>query len=208
MCQNQKTVNMGFTDEQFHAGTHMCMIYNSEEERQKIISKFLEGGLSTGEKVGYFVDEMSPDQIREWLAGMGVELPDSEKTDSFSVTSTAETYHPTGIFEPEHMLNNLRTFYETAKEENYPASRVTGEMSWTLKGIPGSDQLMVYEAKLNDVLEKYPVTAICQYDANKFDGATILECLQVHPYMIVHGQIVRNPYYMKADDFLKERAAR
>jgi len=207
MCQNQENVDMGFTDEQFPAGTHMCLIYNNEEERQKIISKYLEGGLFTGEKVAYFAEEMSPDQIREWLAEMGIEIPDSEKTDSFRVTSTAETYYPTGIFEPEEMLNNLKNFYETAKEENYPASRVTGEMSWALKGIPGSDRLMVYESKLTDVLAKYPVTAICQYDANKFDGATILECLEVHPYMIVHGQIVRNPYYMKTDDFLKEKVA-
>ena len=35
---------------------------------------------------------------------MGIEIADSEKTGSFSVTSTAETYYPTGIFEPEHML--------------------------------------------------------------------------------------------------------
>ena len=208
MCKNQKNVNMGFTDEQFSAGTHMCMIYHSDEERQKIISKYLEGGISTGEKVAYFADEMSPDQVREWLAEMGVEIPDPDKTGNFSITSTAETYHPTGIFKPEEMLNNLKIFYESAKEENYPASRVSGEMTWALKGVSGSDRLMEYEAKVNDVLVKYPVTAICQYDANKFDGATILDCLKVHPYMIVHGQIVRNPYYIKTEDFLKELAAR
>ncbi len=72
MCQNQENVDMGFTDEQFPAGTHMCLIYNNEEERQKIISKYLEGGLFTGEKVAYFAEEMSPDQIREWLAEMGI----------------------------------------------------------------------------------------------------------------------------------------
>jgi len=49
---------------------------------------------------------------------MGIEIADSEKTGSFSVTSTAEAYHPTGIFEPEHMLNNLKNFYETAKKGN------------------------------------------------------------------------------------------
>ncbi len=199
---------MGFTAEQFPAGTHMCMIYNNEKERRLIISKYIEGGLSTGEKVSYFADEMLPGQVRDWLAEMGIELPDSEKSDNFSIKSTAETYHPTGIFDPEEMLNNLKLFYELAKEENYHACRVTGEMSWVLKGIPGSERLMEYEAKVNDTLVKYPITALCQYDANKFDGATILETLKVHPYMIVHGQIVKNPYYMKAEDFFRERAAK
>ncbi len=39
MCKNQTSVKMGFTDEQFPAGTHMCFIYSKEEERKKIISK-------------------------------------------------------------------------------------------------------------------------------------------------------------------------
>lgn len=81
-------------------------------------------------------------------------------------------------------------------------------MSWALKGVPGSDRLMEYEARVNDLLVKYPVTAICQYDARKFDGATILQCLKVHPHMIVHGQIIRNPYYMKTEDFLKEYSSK
>ena len=205
MCKNQITVNMGFTEEQFPAGTHMCLIYSKEEERKKIISKFLEGGISSDEKVAYFAVEMSPEQVKTWLREMGVEMPAEDKNGSFNVSSTADTYYPDGTFKPEAMLDNLKTFYKGAKTEGYSASRVSGEMSWALKGMPGSNRLMEYEAKVNDVLAEYPVTAICQYDANKFDGATILQCLKVHPYMIVHGQIVRNPYYMKPGDFLKEQ---
>ena len=39
-------------------------------------------------------------------------------------------------------------------------------------------------------------------DARRFDGATILDVLRVHPMMIVHGQIVRNPYYTRPSEFL------
>ena len=205
MCKDQLSVNMGFTDKQFPAGTHMCLIYSNEEERKKIISKFLEGGNSSGEKVAYFADEMSPEQVKTWLNEMGVEIPPEDKKDSFSVTSTADTYYPDGTFKPESMLDNLKIFYKGAKDEGYLASRVSGEMSWTIKGIPGSDRLMEYESKVNDLLAEYPVTAICQYDVNKFDGSTIFLCLKVHPHMIVHGQIVKNPYYMKSEDFLKEQ---
>ena len=206
MCKNQSTVNMGFTDEKFQAGTHMCLIFSDEEERKEIISKFMEGGNSSGEKVTYFADDMSPEEVKTWLKEKGVEIPVHGKEDSFSVVKTADTYHPDGTFEPEKMLENLRVFHREAKKEGYPSSRVTGEMSWALKGIPGSERLMEYEAKVNEVLVEYPVTAICQYDVNKFDGATILQCLKVHPHMIVRGQIVRNPYYMKTEDFLKELA--
>ena len=199
----KNAVNMGFTHEKFHEGTHMCLIYNNEEERREIISNYLDGGIATGEKVTYFADEMSPDQVKEWLADMGVQPPDNEVSDSFNVVTADSTYLPDGKFDPEKMLRNLRDFYTSAVEQNFASCRVSGEMSWALQDKPGTERLMEYEAKVNDVLVEYPVTAICQYDANKFDGATLFECLKVHPYMIVKGQIVRNPYYMSTDEYLK-----
>lgn len=36
---------------------------------------------------------------------------------------------------------------------------------------------------------------MCQYDANRFDGQVIFQALQVHPYIVMNGQLVRNPYY-------------
>ena len=42
MCNTHQKVSMGFTRENYPAGTHMCLIYNSETERKKLIGKFLE----------------------------------------------------------------------------------------------------------------------------------------------------------------------
>ena len=203
---NQGTLtNMGFTSESFPAGTHMCLIYSQESERRTIIGKFLESGMLAQEKVAYFADTLSPEEVRSWLLNMGIDLPES---DGFSITDAVKTYSPSGEFVPETMLNTLREFYGQAKRSGYPNARVSGEMSWALKGIPGSERLMEYEALVNEVLITHPVTAICQYDANRFSGATILDVLKVHPMMVVHGQIVQNPFYMKPQDFLKDYRSR
>jgi hypothetical protein len=203
---NQGTLtNMGFTSESFPAGTHMCLIYSQESERRKIIGKFLESGLLAQEKVAYFADTLSQEEVRSWLLDMGIDLPESE---GFSITDAAKTYSPSGEFVPETMLSTLREFYGQAKRSGYPNARVSGEMSWALKGIPGSERLMEYEALVNEVLVTHPVTAICQYDANRFSGGAILDVLKVHPMMVVHGQIVQNPFYMKPQDFLKDYRSR
>jgi len=200
MEHNENLTNMGFTDERFPSGTHMCLIYSNENERRKVIGKFLESGITANEKVSYFADIMKPEAVCEWLRKMDIKLP---KDDGFSVLNAEDTYCTDGEFIPENMLNKLRAFYENATKGGYPNARVSGEMSWALKEIPGSERLMEYEALVNDVLVTHPVTAICQYDANQFDGADILNVLKVHPMMVVHGQIVYNPYYMKPEDFLK-----
>ena len=58
------------------------------------------------------------------------------------------------------------------------------------------------EAWVNEALVTHPITAICQYDARRFDGATIFDVLMVHPMMIVHGHVTKNPYYMQPHEFL------
>ena len=208
MRKTHKEVSMGFTRGMFPAGTHMCLIYSNDLERKKLIAKFLKSGLTAGEKVGYFADTMTPKQIKHWLAGLGVPIPPDNRAKQFSVSVAEEIYCPKGKFDPEQMLNTLRDYYQQALAEGYNGARVSGEMSWSLKGIPGSERLLEYEAQVNDVLDTHPLTPICQYDANLFDGATILDVLKVHPMMIVRGQIVRNPHYMDPKDFLRDFVAK
>jgi hypothetical protein len=77
-------------------------------------------------------------------------------------------------------------------------------MTWALKDIPGSDQLLEYEVLLNTVISAFPHTGMCQYDARIFDGASLFKVLQVHPFMIAHGQIVSNPYYIRPEEYVAE----
>lgn len=195
MCSDHLKVKVGFTEELFQAGTHMCLIYNSEEERNEVISKFIDAGLKTDEKVAYFCDHNNTEVVESWLNEKGVDISSANKTNQFTLATAQSVYYPTGDFTPEHMMDNLIAFHNSACANDYPASRVTGEMCWATRGIPGSERLIEYESYGKKFLKKYPVTVVCQYHAEKFDGITFLECLKVHPFMIVYGQIVRNPYF-------------
>ena len=202
MCISKTIADLGFTEEKFNAGTHMCLVYNDGQERRSIIGKYLESGLLSGEKVAYFADEATNNDVVDFLKSMNVCVSEAE-LENISLSLAEKTYCPRGMFSPEEMLNNLRAYYDQSKREGYSRCRVSGEMSWALKSIPGSDRLMEYEALVNKVLETHPVTAVCQYDANEFDGEMILRCLEVHPYMIIRGQVVHNPFYMKPEDFIE-----
>jgi hypothetical protein len=201
MGKKRQTISLGFTEETFPAGSHMCLIYSSETERRELIFKFLEAGLAAGEKVVYFADTVSPDEFPRIFR-------DGEKPRGFEVFPAEKAYYPDGKFSPGDMLATLRAAYRQAKNDKYPGIRASGEMTWALRGIPGSDRLMEYEALLNDLLVDFPITAVCQYDTNRFDGKSIFDVLQVHPMVIVHGQIVRNPFYLRPKDFLRRYVAR
>lgn len=198
----RRMVSLGFTDNEFPIGTHMCFIYDDENERRRIIAKYLDAGLREREKVSYFVDTMPVDEVRDWLAVMGVKIP---KDNQLTIASAEKTYCPHGKFVPVEMIDGLRAFHEGSLREGYAGARVSGEMSWSLRGIPDSERLIEYENLLNIAFEKYPIVALCQYNARRFSGAIILDVLKVHPVMIVNGQVVKNPYYIRPEEFLKSK---
>ena len=54
-------------------------------------------------------------------------------------------------------------------------------MTWALKGIPGSERILEYEALLGTIVAGFPHSGMCQYDARRFDGATLLNVLKSTP---------------------------
>lgn len=208
MVAARQAVNMGFTDETFPDGTHMCFIYSDETERRKVISKFVQSGLALGDHVSYFADSMPPEEVRKWLREMGVAVPADETGGHFALATAEHAYCPHGKFVPDDLFDGFRDHYRQAMANGHAGVRMTGEMSWALKGMPGSERLMEYEAMATEVSVTVPVISLCQYNANLFDGATIMNALKVHPMMVVHGQIVRNPYFVNPRDFLKDHGYR
>jgi len=208
VCTQRDFLNMGFTEERFPVGSHVCLIYESEAERRRLLSKFLEAGLRDGERVLYLTDVMKPGELVDWLTDLGIDLPTGPDADRFTVSDAESVYCKGGEFKPERMFEFWGDLYDDAVARDYPAVRATGETSWAVRGIPGSERLLEYEALLNKALEKVPVTAVCQYDVNLFDGGTILDILRVHPIMISRGQLVKNPFYMGPDEFLAMRQQR
>jgi len=204
MDSQRQEINMGFTQETFPRGTHMCLIFDEEEYRRKIVSEFLAAGLKQGEQVRYFTDVNTAEDVLSWFSDIGVEIPQVGPDEPLVMFSAEKAYCPNGRFDPLEVIELMKARYAKAEQLGYSGTRGCGEMSWALKGIPGSDRLIEFEALINVASETNQFFGICQYDARLFDGATLLKVLEVHPYMIARGQIVRNPFYRRPEEFIKD----
>lgn len=203
MEKKRREVSMGFTDEKFREGHHIIYLYNDDHERKRTMARFLRQGWVDHEKLLYLVDDISPDEMRKELAELGVDV--DEKQADFDIARGHHTLCPDDYFTPEFMLGVVGDYYTKAIQAGYAGARGAGEMSWALiEGRATVPDLLRYEAKLNRILNDYPLTTVCQYDARRFDGALVMDMLSVHPMMIVRGQLVKNPSYVEPDVFLKE----
>ncbi len=183
------------------AGSHICLIYDNEKERQDVVLRFIEAGIRNNERVAYFAESMSGKDVRDWLESRGVPIPGPG---SFDVLPAHEVYYPDGEFSIEATLEKWRAFDKETIEAGFSAARATGETTWS-RYVRGGEQIAEYCARLNAALADSSVGALCQYDSRRFDGATLLDVLRVHPLILVGSQVVRNPYYLGAQEFLAKR---
>lgn len=176
---------------------HACFIYDDRAQRDAVVRGYLRAGLARGELVRYFTDETPPDVVESWLAGQARAVTTEEP--GVRIAPAESVYCPDGRFDARRMIGSMIPGYERARAAGFTGVRSTGEMTWALRGIAGSDRLMEYEALLNTVDYPFPHIGMCQYDARRFDGATLFHVLQVHPFIVTGDQVVWNPYYLGAD---------
>jgi hypothetical protein len=203
MAARYREISLGFSDEKIREGLHIIYIFNDDVERKKTMAKFLQQGLTDHEKVLYLVSDISPEEMKLELLDLGVDV--EREPHAFDLTKGHHTHCPGNCFSKNFMLGMVAEYYDNAIREGFEGARGVGEMTWALseKRCSLSD-LLEYEASLNDILTDHPLTTVCQYDARKFDGSLLMDLLSVHPMMIVRGQLVKNPCYVKPAIFLKE----
>lgn len=185
---------------------HLCQIYATPEEWKAAVTTFLITGLKKGEKCLHVVDTYTTDQVRAMLHGQGVDVAAAEASGQLVILHETEAYTRGGFFDPDEMIAFAITQAETAIAEGYHAIRGAGEMSWVLRGHPGSNRFVEYEAKVNrDLFPNYPVTALCQYEWQRFGLPLLLDVICTHPTIMVGTKVYDNPYYIPAAEFLTHR---
>jgi hypothetical protein len=173
---------------------HACLIYDDTPKRDAIVSAYLGAGLREGQLVRYYTDVTPVEVVQCWATHDGVQMKATEDG-PLRVIEAERAYCPEGRFEPQKVVARLPIGYDLARAAGFTGVRSSGEMTWALRGIPGSDRLVEYEALLNTMSSAVPHLGMCQYDARQFDGATLFQVLRVHPYLVAGEQVVRNPYF-------------
>jgi len=204
MNKKSDKISLGFTNQKFKPGIHICQVFNDEIERQDALVNFIITGLQNDEKTACFSEKESEKTLASFFEEKGLIYKERVRTGDFTISKTGEAYFTDNKFEPEQMINLLREFFETSQKEKHSGARVIGEMTPDIEHIEGGSKLLEYESKVNMLVKEHPINAVCQYDARAFDGSTILDILKVHPYMIVRGNVVQNPFYERPEDFLSK----
>jgi hypothetical protein len=109
-----------------------------------------------------------------------------------------------GQFDVEIWLATFEEVLQSGPASGYGQTRFFGHMEWALTDLPGTEDLIEYETRVNDVIPKYEDTVICTYDLTKFGASAVIDALRTHPVVIIGGLLQENPFYVSPEQLLSE----
>ena len=192
--------------DQIPPGTHLCALYSGSAERDDLLFPFLREGLRHGDTCLCYIDGLEPGAVRAQAVGeAGVADP---PTDRFDVRPAAEVYLQSGKFSVEHMTSVLSDTLDDVAAEGSGLLRATGEMPWpgVLLQPHGADDFFVYEAALNDIVDRKPAVFMCMYDLQRFGLDHLVAVLKTHPVVLLDQTVLDNPHFATRAEYDAEVA--
>ncbi len=194
-----------FAGSEFGDQRHVCAFFHNSEETYHALLPFIKEGFDCNDRAFHVVD---PDRRKEHfqrLESIGIDTAAAESSGQLKVYGWNEAHiDPDGHFDQHRMVALIEEELKLGVARGFGVSRSIGHMGWAVQDLPGVDDLVEYEARLNYILPRYKDPVICVYDISKFSGAVVVDILRTHPMVIIGGTLQENPFFVPPDEFLRE----
>lgn len=160
-------------------GEHACCFFDNDEQQETLLGAFIEAGLRTGRKVICIADAASTRRIVGACAARPAGQAAVDRG-QLEIASSDEMYIAGGFFDPDRLPRRWQHETARALEEGYPGLRVTGDVTWYTRELPGVERLVEYERALSGILAGTAAAALCQYDRRRLDDGLLAEALGSH----------------------------
>lgn len=186
---------------------HMCSFFKNEQDQSSQAVPFVLSGLNTHQRCVYILDRSNRDDVMDSVARTK-EIRDRIESGQLLFLTSQETYLKNGKFEQKRMLSLIANAHKEALADGYSGSVITGEMTWFNNSGTQPDNLLEYEARINDLYPGIEANLLCQYDESGLDPGLMMDVIRTHPKVILGGMLCSNPYYIPPEDYMSVRAGK
>jgi hypothetical protein len=183
---------------------HVCAFVDSRDQQYEILLPYLREGMNCEEcLLNIVAPENRADHVERLMDG-GIDADEAVANGRLLLLDFQDTYLKDGCFSADRVLGMIQDALTNSKREGFSALRGFGEMHWALSGLPGTDELIEYEARVNYLAPQFEAPLICVYDVSKFSGRVIMDILSTHRRV---SQVPRNPQDVQGARAQSKRAA-
>jgi MEDS: MEthanogen/methylotroph, DcmR Sensory domain len=183
---------------------HICAFFNGMDEHYRVLQSFITDGFDSGDKAFHLVDpKRREDHVRR-LAHAGIDVEGAMASGQLEVHPWEDGPLHGERFDQDTWLAGFEEVLQSGPASGYGKTRFLAQMEWALVDMPGIDEMMEFETRVNYVVPKYDDPVICAYDLSKFGASTVMYALRTHPIVIIGGLLQENPFYVDPDQLLPE----
>src|SRR4030081_3216386 len=193
-----------FTGSTFGQYRHICAFFNSFDEQHRVLRPFIKDGFDRGDKVFHLVDPERWEEHLSQLAAAGINVQEATGTGQLEVRPWQDGPLRGGRFDQDTWLAAFEQVLQSGPAAGYAQTRFLAHMEWALVDLPGVDDLIEFEMRVNYVIPKYEGVVICTYDLTKFGASVVMDALRTHPAVIIGGLLQENPFFVPPDQLLLE----
>jgi len=179
---------------------HLALFYRSKDAQLAATTAFLVEGLQSGHRCLYILDVNTAADIRSALENADIDVEKRIDAGDLVFRDAQEIYLESG-FDPSEMTTTLESEANASVEEGYDGLWVAGENSWCFHTEQSFDNIVEFEADFDATCPELSVTALCQYDLERFDGMSAAKALRTHEQIIYRNQLCKNPFYVPPEDY-------
>jgi len=186
-------------------GTHFCQFYKTKKDLIDILVPFFKAGLEDNEFCMWVTSE--PLMVAEAEETMRKAVNDFDeylRRGQIEIIPYNEWYLLGGTFDDDRVLEGWIDKLEQALARGYSGLRLTGNTFWLERN--QWQAFTEYEAKINDVIGKYRMLAICTYCLDKCDGIAVIDVVKNHQFALAKQEdrwdIIESSIYKQAKEAL------
>jgi len=188
-------------------GTHFCQFYKTKQDLIDILVPYFKVGLESNEFCMWVTSE--PLVVAEAEEAMRKAVNDFDeylRRGQIEIIPYSEWYLLGGTFDDDRVLEGWINKLEQALTRGYTGLRLTGNTLWLERN--HWQAFTEYEAKINDVIGKYKMLAICTYCLDKCDGTAVIDVIKNHQFALIKQEgkwdIIESAIYKQAKQALLE----
>jgi hypothetical protein len=193
-----------FTASTFDRNRHICAFFYSIDEQHRVLRPFIKDGFDRGDKAFHLVDPDRREEHLRRLAEAGIDVQEVMGSGQLEVRPWQDGPLHGGRFDQETWLVGFEQILQSGPAAGYAHTRFLAQMEWALVDLPGVDDLIEFETRVNYVVPKYENAVICAYDLTKFGASVVMDALRTHPVVIIGGLLQENPFFVPPDQLLLE----
>jgi KaiC/GvpD/RAD55 family RecA-like ATPase len=134
---------------------HICAFFHTPDEMYRVLMPFIKEGIERGDRAFHIVNPRNRDNHVSRLRQAGIDADSALERGQLEVRNWHEAYLRDGHFNQDSMLALIEEVLQYGPAHGYDLTRLVAHMEWALEDMPGVNDLVEYETRLNYVLPRY-----------------------------------------------------